>query len=256
MFSRVLSFAAFGMASTSFVSAMHLPLKQTMSTRDTNCDLAVDNTDHFDCQNRPRLLNSDGSCGTDDDWSNTEYLCAVYCEVRRTTFLGPMQVAPGIFGDVQGPGSSVDIAQGTELTIAAGFSLGGDGSWEDAIGLGASFDFSVETTSTMTIQRPGESKKDYQSQWVLWPILTTTCGSVTSKEFLSGTNSIKGDSYPDHCEGDAGTTENVCSTAPVKSPDGTAAAWWSQWYFDIDGKATPDDVQTAIYLKARDLVHD
>ncbi|KAI1267577.1 hypothetical protein F5Y18DRAFT_306276 [Xylariaceae sp. FL1019] len=254
MLSQVLHLAAFVMGSAPLVSAMHLPHRETMSKRDTNCDLAVDNTDHYDCENRPKLLNSDGSCGTNDDWSNTEYLCAAYCEVRRKTFLGPMQVAPGRFGEATGLSESIDIAEGTEYTISEGISVAGDGSWEDAIGLGASFEFSIETTSTMTITRNGEQKHNYASQWVLWPILSTTCGSVTSKEFISGTTSIKGDIYPDHCSGDAGTTINVCSTAALLNEDGTAHAWWSQWYFDESGNPAPDDVQTDTYLAARDLV--
>ncbi|KAI8634305.1 hypothetical protein F5Y19DRAFT_470489 [Xylariaceae sp. FL1651] len=214
----------------------------------TNCDNAVDGQPHYDCDNRPLTLNSDGTCGTSKQWKNADNGCAAYCEVKRTTFPGPQQDAPGIFGVLTGVNESINIQSGIESTISVGFSIGGEGAWEEAITAGASFDFSVETTKTMTIEREGAPVENCQSKWIFWPILTTSCGSVTATTYRPALNNGGKNPFQSSpsCHGSVTTTGNVCSTVPL-TMDGQAAAFWTQVYIKPDGTLCPSDVQTESY---------
>ncbi|KAI0190112.1 hypothetical protein F4808DRAFT_465737 [Astrocystis sublimbata] len=88
--------------------AMRLPINEsTALVKRSYCDDAVNNEPQYDCPKpEGHTLNPDGSCGTENEFDSNSY-CSIYCEVKRTTFLGPKQNAPGDFGQLQGIGSVI-----------------------------------------------------------------------------------------------------------------------------------------------------
>ncbi|KAI0143183.1 hypothetical protein GGR57DRAFT_518915 [Xylariaceae sp. FL1272] len=248
------------LASVTTVLAMHIPEMTPRSTsiikpstkattghglaKRVDCNDAVNNEPQYDCDGRPHEANADGTCGSEDDWGNSDVSCAAYCEVKRTTWLGPHENAPGEFGVLQSKGQAISIEEGHETTITTGFSIGGDGTWEDAVGLGASFQFSVSETTSYTFGRDGDKNPLYRSRWVYWPLLTETCGDVTSKRLVHGISGggFVGVGYS--CEGDPSTTINVCSTGQVTDDYGHAILFWELAYYDDDGNLAPMEDQS------------
>ncbi|KAF2966306.1 hypothetical protein GQX73_g7266 [Xylaria multiplex] len=145
------------------------------------CDDAYNNEDLYNCP-RPNghELNADGSCGKLADIQPDDTECNVYCEVRRRNFLGKKQTPNGPFGEQQAPGYALVLQEGLEVSVTEGISFGLDAALNKAFALGASLEFSVTKTTSKSIQREGEASDDYWNKWVYWPVLTTTCGSVTS----------------------------------------------------------------------------
>ncbi|KAI1263543.1 hypothetical protein F5Y18DRAFT_428812 [Xylariaceae sp. FL1019] len=217
------------LASIAGVSFMHIPELALQSTSTVNpptqttighqltkrvdCDDAVNGEPQYDCDGRPRQVNEDGTCGTSDDWDNT----AVFC---------PRQNAPGDFGDLQSKGQVLGLEEGHETTMTTGFSIGGDESLEDAVALGASFQFSLSETTSQIIGQTGVANENYRSRWVHWPVLTETCGDVISTRYVAGTSGGGGLPFPPYCTGNAATGINFCSTGQIVNDLGHALVLW------------------------------
>ncbi|KAI1355600.1 hypothetical protein F5Y01DRAFT_326133 [Xylaria sp. FL0043] len=211
--------------------AMRLPGLNLMNPakRDT-CDDAVDNIPRYDCDKpQGHTLNADGTCGNTAMFNPTVSQCAIYCEVRRTGFLGPQQNGPGDFGRLEAPGTSVSLTSGSSTTISYGFSIGGSKDWKDAISLGVSFDFSVSKTTIMSVTQSAPASPQYYSKWVFFPMLTETCGTVTQADYSPGVAGGNGDApaVPNCFVDTVTTTGNVCSVSPKLDSDGNPKAIWS-----------------------------
>jgi hypothetical protein len=83
-----------------------------------------------------RLIPETGVCGP----PTAENKCQVYCEVRRTGFLGMETNAPKQFANQVPPGISLALTEGEEESISLGFSTGIEGVIEDIFGAGVSFE--------------------------------------------------------------------------------------------------------------------
>jgi hypothetical protein len=83
--------------------------------------IGFDGQPRYDCMKpEGHTLNEDGSCGK----PAVENKCEVYCETKRTGFLGVETPAPGKWANSQGPSVKVVIAEGAETYISKGFSIG------------------------------------------------------------------------------------------------------------------------------------
>ncbi|KAI1310996.1 hypothetical protein F5Y03DRAFT_402642 [Xylaria venustula] len=168
---------------------MRLPVYNliNLAKRD-DCADAIDNIPRYDCDKPDgHTLNAYGTCGNSDMFDPTVSRCAIYCEIRRTGFLGPQQTARGMFGQLEAPGDSVSLTSGTSTTISYGFSIGGTKDWEDAISAGLSFTFSISKTTIMSITQSGPlTPSGFYSHWVFFPMLTETCGTVTQAAYNPG----------------------------------------------------------------------
>lgn len=235
-------------------TAMTLPRGldwNSIAIRDDTCDDDFTGTDRYDCDKPAgHTLNADGSCGNGIS-PDPDQECKIYCEIRRTGWVGDMQTAPGKFGELQAKGTSINLEEGTEVSITTGFSVGLDGTMEEVFSLGASFECtqytyltsspphcivtdkscagSVSVTKTTSIQRNGESSDDYHSKWVLWPKMVTTCGSLTSYDYSPGASGGDGSSFatPACFVNTASTVGNVCTTTPFLNSDGEVESFWA-----------------------------
>ncbi|KAI0814493.1 hypothetical protein GGR55DRAFT_675780 [Xylaria sp. FL0064] len=242
---------AFVAAST----AMRIPSTESkaLSKRDgDHCDDAINNEPQFDCAKpEGHTLNPDGSCGNPDEF-DTDTSCNIYCEVKRTTFLGPQQNAPEKFGEAQLSTETLGLEEGEEVTFTTGFSIGLEGAFKDAVALGASFEFSVSKTTTKTITRSGTPSDKYRNKWVFWPVLSTTCGSVTGASCPGAAGGYWGaGAVPATCDkSHTQTWGNICSTAPVLNSDGNPRTVWSLVYIMDDGNQAPLEEQPDSYKDA------
>lgn len=101
-----------------------------------NCALfAYDGVPRTNCPHTYNL-NTDGSCGP----LNPGNSCKAFCETNRTGFLGVESNAPGTAGDVQPPGLQLALAEGIEVSITNGFSIGVEGVLKEVIGLGVNYE--------------------------------------------------------------------------------------------------------------------
>lgn len=60
--------------------------------------------------------------------------------MRRTGFLGVEQVPVGSEGDEAGAGTSIEIQEGTEVTVTHGFCLGAEGIFKDVFAAGLTYE--------------------------------------------------------------------------------------------------------------------
>ncbi|KAI1879076.1 hypothetical protein JX265_003253 [Neoarthrinium moseri] len=184
-------------------------------------------------------IRSDGFCGTKDDLQPKND-CKFYCEIRRAGFLGNRQYAPGKFGQLQLQGDAIGLSSGDEETITMGFEIGLEGTIEDAIGGGASFQY-----------RDPEKHPAYRSRWVFWPKMVMTCGDLAR-------NTHHKESVPrrvgfdiDVCEGDRVTDHNVCTTTPFLDDEGNVDSFWALLYIDPKtNEEAPLENQTIMYQDA------
>lgn len=91
---------------------------------------------HWTCQKDGHHTQPDGTC----EGVNEDNKCISFCEVKRTYFVGAEQVPAGEFGEAVSPGTTKDLAPGSETTITTGFSVGLDATAKEAIGAGVSFE--------------------------------------------------------------------------------------------------------------------
>ncbi|RYC62919.1 hypothetical protein CHU98_g3289 [Xylaria longipes] len=212
------------LAFNSAAMAMRLPDPNfNLAKRDT-CANAIDNKPRYDCDKPAgHKLNPDGSCGDPNLFDPDVSECSIYCEVKRTGFLGPQQTAPGPFDRIEGPGNSISLTSGTSTTITYGFSIGGSKMWENAISAGVTFDFSIAKTTIMSVTQSAPARPaPYNSQWIFGPMLTETCGSVSQADYFPGEDGGDGAaaSGPACFIDDVVTTGNVCSVSPTLDSDG------------------------------------
>ncbi|KAJ9149749.1 hypothetical protein NKR23_g4108 [Pleurostoma richardsiae] len=138
---------------------------------------------YFNCkQPEGHTLNSDRSCGQ----PNIENKCEVYCEVKRTYFIGMETTAPGTWGDQIALGVRASLQEEDETTISKGFSIGIDGNFGDAITSGVGFEYSVEHTTVKTIPYEVDIDNVNYYRWVFFPKLVETCASVSKRAYSSG----------------------------------------------------------------------
>ncbi|KAI1365905.1 hypothetical protein F5Y08DRAFT_338305 [Xylaria arbuscula] len=235
-------------------AAMRLPNVQTkgLAKRQIDhCDDALSKEAMYDCPKpEGHILNPDGTCGNGK--YDPDVYCNIYCEVRRYTFLGPEQRGPGNFGEAQLKSSILGLEEGEEITYSAGISIGVDPSLNDAFSMGASFQYSVSKTTTTTITRAADASDNYRNYWVYWPVLSTTCGSLTSANHPGSLGGYWGPgSMIARCDDSRITTVgNVCSTAPVLNSEGNPRTVWAVKYVDKLGNAAPLKQQSPSYQDA------
>jgi len=88
-----------------------------------------------DCA-RKYYLAPDGSC---DGELNPGNQCQVFCEVKRTGFLGIETVAPGEWGVQKPANQPFTLANGVETTVSHGFSIGIEGIVKEVFGAGVTY---------------------------------------------------------------------------------------------------------------------
>ncbi|KAF4910482.1 hypothetical protein CGCVW01_v011688 [Colletotrichum viniferum] len=171
-----------------------------------DCAYAYDGVPHFDCDAKNKL-NEDGTCGQITPENNK---CQVFCELRRTGFLGHEQRAPGAGGDQQLPGKAVELGAGSETSISNGFSIGVEGIFKEAIGAGVSYAWSLTKTTEYSAPTPCTGSH---------------CTSLPADD-------------PD-CIGEVENIPNVCSLVPKLNPEGSPEVLWALRYEQADGTALP-----------------
>ncbi|KAF3022625.1 hypothetical protein E8E14_013871 [Neopestalotiopsis sp. 37M] len=220
-----------------------------------NPDVCVDDftaKDRYDCPKPAgHVLQDNGQrCGT-KDMLTASNRCKVYCEVRRSGWIGRWETAPGKFGELQQKGSrGLTISTGEETTVSYGFSIGLEASYESAIGGGASFQCTCTKSDTKvkTVERDSVGSPDFASKWVFFPKMRSTCGTVTERNYHEAQTNGR---YvePAHCGGEEKTTHNVCSTT-FATKDGSVDALWDVVFLHPDGVEAPLDVQSPDFANA------
>ncbi|KAH8890644.1 hypothetical protein GQ53DRAFT_765837 [Thozetella sp. PMI_491] len=181
----------------------------------------------FDCMQKPgHVLNPDGTCGS----LTTAVHCEMYCEVRRTYFLGIENRAPDKYGDSHPPGITVSLQEGEETSITYGFGIGVDGTFKDVVGAGVTFEYSVTQSKSKTIAIEAEPSDKYYSRWVFWPKMLETCGSVSKLNYID---------IPVCRRGGQGSNPEVMG--------GESLVMWALRYEDEHGFPVPLDEQTPSY---------
>ncbi|KAI8297281.1 hypothetical protein K4K59_003552 [Colletotrichum sp. SAR11_240] len=216
-----------------------------------DCAYAYDGVPHFDCDAKNKL-NEDGTCGQITPENNK---CQVFCELRRTGFLGHEQRAPGAGGDQQLPGKAVELGAGSETSISNGFSIGVEGIFKEVIGAGVSYEWSLtKTTFVSTTQKVSNVSPEHYTRWVFFPKLIESCGTTSRREYSAPTpctgshcTSLPADD-PD-CIGDVENIPNVCSLVPKLNPEGSPEVLWALRYEQADGTALPYDEQHESYKR-------
>ncbi|KAI1357987.1 hypothetical protein F5Y08DRAFT_346166 [Xylaria arbuscula] len=251
-----LALLAFTVATTALWLPSNENQARALEKREDHCVDAYNNVDMFDCAKpEGHVLHPDGTCGRIGDFKADSTRCNVYCEVRRRSFLGPKQTPTDTFGDLQSPGMALVISEGVEVSITQGFSIGLDATWRDAVTLGVSFEYSVTNTNTKSIQREGEASDEFWNKWVFWPVMTMTCGNDPGDPGFQYDTRVQGE--PPSCDNSQLTTvENVCSTVPLRNPDGYAKSVWSLEYVMEDGTPVPLEKQPESYQAAMRLSPD
>ena len=100
----------------------------TLANTETTCPgFGYDGIPNYGCEKV--------ACGEPSPGNN----CQVYCEVRRTGFLGQEAPAPGQAGQLHAKNINVAMTKGDEVTITSGFSIGVEGIFKETIGAGISY---------------------------------------------------------------------------------------------------------------------
>ncbi|KAK8024510.1 hypothetical protein PG993_012576 [Apiospora rasikravindrae] len=195
-------------------------------------------------------MNDDGSCGGE---IKPENQCQVFCEIRRTGFYGMEQRLEGEAGQRSPPGVKVTVGAGHEIGVSNGFSISVEGVIKEVIGLGVSYEWSMEEVKSTTIERTAEdmAPPGRYSRWVYMPKYVESCGTISRRKYVGGIPCIgvgcpqKPD--PATCEGDVENVENVCSMTAKRLPDGSADMEWAYRFEWEDGAPIPMDSQPPSY---------
>ncbi|TPX13314.1 uncharacterized protein E0L32_006287 [Thyridium curvatum] len=172
---------------------------------------AFTGVDRYDCpQKEGHTLNPDGSCGE----TNPDNGCAVYCEVKRTYFVGPETLIDGPEGDRASAGQKINIVKGKTITVGGGVSIGVEGVLKEVIGAGVNFEYSMEVSTSTEQEWEGQPSTDPNvwARWVTFAKYVESCGSVSRRRHIMA--SVGPPSQPALCVDDLETIPNVCSITP------------------------------------------
>lgn len=210
--------------------------KRGLTKRD-DCNLAFDGTERTDCPFKYKF-NEDGSCA---DYKSLDGGCERFCEQKRMGLLGMETRAPGIGGQSAPVTVGVEVAEGTEISITNGYSIGVDGIFKEVVGAGLSYSWSITTTTSKTVTRTmteddtkhlsDEDKKTTWARWVYFPKLIKSCGTVSKSGITSGGIPACGTSVcppaADKCGSEEQRSTDVCILSPSLAPDGQNEVVWA-----------------------------
>lgn len=210
--------------------------KRSLSKRE-DCSLKYNGVERTDCPTKFKL-NEDGSCGA---YKSLENNCEQFCEQTRMGLLGIETRAPGTGGQAAPVTTGLEVADGTEVSITNGFSIGVDGVFKDVIGAGLSYSWSITTTTSKTTTHTIDEKdiahltpeelKTTRVRWVYFPLLIKSCGTVSRSGKVSGGTPACGTSVcppaAPKCGSEETRTEGVCILSPSLDPNGANQVIWT-----------------------------
>lgn len=117
-----------------FTTDSDIGLARAVSKMDDICPrFQFTGISRYDCPNPARRCDDDRF-----DWPENN--CMMYCEVRRTGFMGPESEAPAPYGQARPPGQDLQLQEGIETSVSSTIGAGLSATFLGAISLGINFE--------------------------------------------------------------------------------------------------------------------